>query len=74
LEKQLPEAQRNNPALPHFTMTLRSGLLAAEARPRWRDETLDSLARLDRATPGTMDETQSTDEVDDRPEMTRQTI
>jgi DNA-binding PadR family transcriptional regulator len=45
--KRLPEAQRGSPALPYFLITLRQGLLKAEALLRWADEALLEVERLD---------------------------
>lgn len=47
VEKRLPVAQKGNPALPFYLLTLRQGLLKAEALLRWSDQALAELARLD---------------------------
>lgn len=42
--------QRSNPNLPYWLMTLRRGLLVAEARVRWSEECLASLSKLERSS------------------------
>jgi DNA-binding PadR family transcriptional regulator len=46
VEKRLPEAQSGNPELPYIMMTLRQGLLKAEALLRWSEQTIDELRKL----------------------------
>jgi DNA-binding PadR family transcriptional regulator len=48
LEKLLPVAQRDNPSLPYYLLTLRQGLLKADALLRWSEEALQELDRLDK--------------------------
>ncbi len=47
VERRLPVAQKGNPALPYYQLTLRQGLATAEALLRWSDEALVELKRLD---------------------------
>lgn len=47
LEVQLPKAQRGNPGLPFFLLTLRKGLIDAEAQMRWCDETIAALEEME---------------------------
>lgn len=48
VEKRLPVAQKGNPALPFYLLTLQQGLLKAEALLRWSDYALVELERLDK--------------------------
>jgi DNA-binding PadR family transcriptional regulator len=47
-ERCLPVAQKGNPALPFYLLTLRQGLRTAEALLQWSDEALAELKRLDK--------------------------
>jgi PadR family transcriptional regulator AphA len=47
LEVQLPKAQRENPGLPFFLLTLRKGLIDAEAQLQWSDETIAALEAME---------------------------
>jgi DNA-binding PadR family transcriptional regulator len=47
VEKRLPVVQKGNPALPFYLLTLRQGLIKAEALLRWSEEALLELKRLD---------------------------
>jgi DNA-binding PadR family transcriptional regulator len=47
VEKRLPEVQCGNPELPYMMMTLRQGLLKAEALLRWSEQTIDELRKLE---------------------------
>ncbi len=46
LEARLPVAQRDNPSLPYFLLTLRHGILYAEAMLRWCEEAIGALEAL----------------------------
>jgi DNA-binding PadR family transcriptional regulator len=48
VEKRLPVAQKGNPALPFYLLTLRQGLLKAEALLRWSEEAVVELERLEK--------------------------
>ena len=47
VERVLREAQKGNPGLPYYMLTLRQGLLTADALLRWSEETLTELERLE---------------------------
>lgn len=52
IEKRLPVAQKGNPALPFYLLTLKQGFLKADALVRWSDEALVELGRLDKERSG----------------------